>query len=372
MKIVNNITLYIKTINMNMFKNRSGNLGSVFVTFFAIIVMMITVGTGVGIQLGVINPTLLSDNDNSIFESIPNDSNVVTRVDVNGLLSDNTTNKIANESSDEFINNSTNLTKQLIVKPVENLNNSTSNVSIEPNDIGEVVVFSKFNVKSQLLGSSYKGAVVEIEDTTHNETAYLFYGKDNNYTKSEYKNVTKINIDGEYKSIAEVSSNLYIVGDESAVNNSIDTIVGDKDSINESNIPNLEGDTYINMYAHNMTTVTDTIKAGTLAGNAIPNNVSASYTTDDEDNIYINLKMESDNESSISNVSDQIDIGSDINGVSEETINLTQGNMNVTYETTPEEFEDTIGSISSLYGTNISGPYEGLKEFENNIEENTP
>jgi hypothetical protein len=117
-----------------------------------------------------------------------------------------------------------------------------------------------------------------------------------------------------------------------------------------------------------MKTLTDTIQAGSLAGSVIPNNASASYTTDDEDNIYINLKTESDNDASISNMSEQIDIGSDINGVSEETVNLTQGNMNVTYKTTPEEFENTIGSINSLYGTNISGPYEGLKEFEDNIE----
>lgn len=354
---------------MDIYDNQFGNVNSVFVTFFVVLIIVMTVGTGVGIQLGVINPSLLSDNDNSIFESIPQESNGVTRVDVNGLLNDNTTNEIANKSSDKFINNSTNLTKQIIVNPIEDLNNSTSEVEIEPNDVGEVVVFSKFNVKSQFLGGSYKGGVIELEDTTHNETAYLFYGDKRNYTESEYKNVSKLNVENKKKSIAEVQNNLYIVGDEVAVNRSIDTIVGDRKSINESNIPNLEGDTYINMYVHNMTTLTDTIQAGTLTGTAIPNNVSASYTTDDNDNIYINLKMESKNESSILNMSDQIDIGGDIEGVSEETINLTQGNMNVTYETTPDEFEDTIGSINSLYGTNISGPYEGLKEFENNIEQ---
>lgn len=349
---------------MKIIENKYGQINSILITFITLIFIISIISTGAAVQLGIINPQLLSDNDNSIFESIPQESNSVVRVDVNGLLNDNTTKQLINNTSDEFLNNSTNPTKEIIKKPIDTLNNSTNNVTVDEEDVGEVVKFSKLDFTSKILGHSYTGAVIQIDNINHTQMAYLIYGDNKNYTKSEYKNVSKLNYEEKHKSIAKLDEELYIVGDEDAVNKSIDTVRGDIESINSSDIPNIEGDTYINMYIQDME-ITNTISGGT-----IPENASVSYTTDNDNNIFINIKLSYGNNSSeISNVSDEINIGGDVEGVEQTSVDLYSKNMNVTYKTTPSDFENTYNNIVKQYEiTGLSGLNNGLKQFESNIE----
>lgn len=349
---------------MKIIENKYGQINSILVTFVSLILIISIISTGTAVQLGIINPQLLSEDDNSIFESIPQESNSVVRVDVNGLLNDNTTEQLINNTSDEFLDNNTDQANEIIKKPIDTLNYSTNNVTVDKEDVGEIVKFSKLDFTSKILGHSYTGSVIQIDNINQTQMAYLVYGDDKNYTNSEYKNVSKLNYREEYKSVAKLNEGLYIVGDEDAVNKSIDTVRGDVESINNSDIPSINGDTYINMY------IQDIGLANTISAGTIPENASVSYTTDDKNNIFINVKLSYKNESSeISNVSDEINIGSNVEGVEQTSVDLYRRNMNVTYKTTPDDFEKTYNNIVDKYEiTGLSGLNSGLEDFESNIE----
>lgn len=351
--------------------NKTGSLKGTLLVFVITAICVFTIGSVVGTQTGLVSVSDLLDNedDTSLFNSIPDDSNIVMRIDADGLSSDKTTRMIANNTSDGLLYENGSISEQLIKKPIDSINKTNFNVNVDDDDLNEIIMFSNFGIGKTIIGSNYRGAVININNISGDELGRLAYGEESEYRTEQYKGFEIQRYNKSDKSVAKLDNNLYVIGDSIAINKSIDTIRGDEKVINNTRIPDIEGDTYVSINAQNLTTVFGKINAGRLAGMRIPNNVSMSYTTDDNNNVTINIDADSvENENSEINLNDKLKFGSNVTGVEETSVNLSSTSIDATYTTKPEDFEETYNNITSLYGdSSVNGPFTALKEFENNV-----
>lgn len=350
--------------------NKTGSIKGIIIVFIITISTIMMLGTAVGTQSGLIQPSeLLQENDDaSLFNSVPNDANIVMRMDAEGLAKDNTTEMIAENTSDEILYENKSITKQLVKKPVESVNQTNFNVDIEEDDIDEIIMFSNFGIGKSIVGSTYSGTVINIQNITAEEIAEVIHGPSIEYNKTEYSNFEVIRINSKSKSVAKLNDQLYVFGDSIAVNKSIDTIRGDTEPINDSRIPDVEGQTYLSVNAQNLTTVFGEINTGKLTGHKIPNNITMSYSTDNDNNITIDIEAD-DGTENISKIGDKLEFGSNITGVEETSVNFSTSGIDATYKTNPENFEKTYKNITSLYGTDVDSPYSALEDFEKSLNE---
>lgn len=330
---------------------KSTNIGSprkVIVVFFIMAIVIASTVTFASAQIGLIDVSDIfgeDTDDASSLDAIPKESNFVARFDVDGLANDDTTNRIINSTSEEFLQNESADVEQIIKKSLLHVG-STHNVSdydLGANDVNEVIVFGKVGLEG-IGGDKYRGAVIDA-DITGDELTQIAYNT-TNYNSSTYNNAELRNVSsGGY--IATINEGIYVIGTEQSVKDSIDTILGSKESMNKDIIPEVSGDTYVHMVAYDMTTAFNTIDISNVTQAPVPNNASLTYTTDRDNNITVTMTFDS------GGLSENVDI---LNNYSRmlvaENISTTSDvdtdETTIIIETTPQSFEDTINTITGI------------------------
>lgn len=333
---------------MSEYKN-IGSVRNVLLTFIVTTLVISTVFIGASAQLGLLSSDdFFGDEEASAVGSVPEKANLVARVDIDGLMNDETTQQIAEKSSESFVDSEKSF-KDVIQKTslgtVEN-RNSDENTEITVGDVGEMIVFGEVGIQGSLVGKNdYRATIIEI-DANPEQVNKLFYNSESNFTY-EYQNQRVLeNEDG--GQVAVVGDNLYIVGEETAVQDSIDVALGKKPSIDEDTIPDVEGDTYVNMLLYRGNDLFGEFGSGELENVPIPNNISLTYSSTDQGTIIVNILAKFNSETSL-NVSSITESGlSDYKNV---RLDSTSNTEEIEIEVAPENVERLDRELNNVFGS---------------------
>lgn len=338
-------------------QEESGDIRKVILTFIITALIVTTLVSGASAQLGLLSaPDILGgEEDISAIQSVPEGSNFVARVDVNGLLQDETTDQIINSSSEDFIDSETPVKDVLdkstfdAIKSNQTGDNATS-VDVNAEDLGEVVVFGKIGFQGVTAGQSgYRAAIVEI-DAEPEEVMRIFYGVESqNRSTQQGQTILEGPRD---QQVAVVDDGLYIVGKGQAVQDSIDTALGEKESIDDGIVPEIDGDTHVHVILYEIGEFFGTFNAGDIEGLPVPNNASMTYTTTQEQTAVINIATDTNSDQELTEVFE----GTDENLQQYENVNLTSdiltGEGDIRFEVDPDEMEQTTNVLQSVVSPN--------------------
>ena len=350
-------------------KGNVGSLKKVVVTFVITFVLIFTVGLGSAAQLGLINtPELLDDGDDeSIFQAVPNDANVVARFDISGLEKDNTSQKVLRNFSDDLDNSSEVQAENFVreaIKPANGANQTESSVSFDESDTGEVVLFSSIQPSSAISGESQTGTIIEIELS---ENQFMkFQHNTTDYSVEDYNDgkILKTN-ESNQSYVGVIGDNLYVVGSERTVRKTIDTASGDKPAIDRSKIPDVKGDTLIHVVGYNMTGFLDSVNV-TGEGTPIPDSMAMTYTTIGDETVVIELQVDSKNP--FKSINSAQDISNATANTSETLDVKIEGNTSTfRYEVNPENVDNVFSGIRGAYGIESSDAIFGRDIREDDI-----
>lgn len=344
-------------------KQRNGSIKTVAITFIVTTFIITTLVSGASAQLGLLSaPDVLGgDDDASVLQSIPEDSNFVARVDVAGLVEDETTDEIITSSSESFIDEENSVEDILKMSTLDATSTSDNqgqgegqgqgNSDIEPDDLEETVVFGKIGVDGMLVDSNnYRAAIVEA-DAPPGQVLQLFYDIGEPQEESELNGVETWGAPNNDR-LAVVEQGLYILGDKEAVEDAIDTAQGDKESIDDEFIPDIEGDTHAHMLLYDIGDFFGTFDAGNIEGLPVPSNAALTYTTTDENTAIIDIVTEAENDEELNDIMqgseeafqeyDEVDFNPQV---------LMEGGE-MRFEISPEELEETTGALTSIISPN--------------------
>lgn len=328
-----------------------GNIRRVILTFIITSIVVTTLVSGASAQLGLLSaPEFLGgEEDISAIQSVPNGSNYVARVDVQGLIQDDTTDDIINSSSEEFIDSETPIKDILQKSTLDAIPNNTTNntnvteVNLDPEDVGETLVFGKIGIKESLTDNKYRAAIVEI-DSEPEEVMKIFYGVESE-KESRIKGQKTLKGPNDEK-VTVIDDGLYIVGSEEAIRDSIDTALGEKEPVDDSFVPKIQGDTHLHIIMYGIGDFFGTFDAGELGD--VPDNASLTYTTTDRNTAIVSLATDMDSNSELNQMNyssqDRIDRYEDIN-IDREI--FTEGGE-VRFEVNPDDVEETNNELQSL------------------------
>lgn len=334
---------------MSEYKN-IGSVRNVLITFVITTLAISTVFLGASAQLGLLSASdvLGGSEDISAIGSVPEDANLVARVDVEGLIQDETTQKVAEESSDQFIDSDKSvqeIVRKSTLGTVEtNSSNQTVRTDIQVNDLGETIVFGEVGIQGSLVGQNdYRASIVEI-DAEPEEVNKLFYGSEADL-EYEYRDQRILENEG-VGQVAVVDEGLYIIGQEDAIQDSIDTALGEKESIDEEFIPEVQGDTYVHMLLYQGSDLFDEFDSDQLEGVPIPDNVSVTYTTTEKDTVLINIITETDSDQD-TNLLEPLE--NEMTDYEKIDVSSVSGKEEIEIEVAPEDVDRATSEMKSVF-----------------------
>lgn len=327
-----------------------GSVRNVLLTFIITTLAISTVFVGASAQIGLLSSTdFLGNEDISAAGAVPQKANLVARVDVEGLMNDETTQRIAQESSESFIESGkplSDVVQRSTLGTVQQGSSDLVDTDIQVSDIGEMIVFGEAGIKGSLVGKNNYGATIIQIDATPEEVNQLFYNSRSNFTYNYQNN--KVMENSNLGHVAVISENLYIVGQEDAVQDSIDVALNRKPSIDEDMIPNTSGDSYANMLLYRSNNLFEGFGSDQLQDIPIPKNISLTYSSTNDNTVRVDVTMRFSSETNFNMsryIKESLSDYEKINVESEPNV------KKISIEVAPENVENIDTEIKTIVGT---------------------
>lgn len=363
-----------------------------------IFVLVAIIGSyGVAAEIGVINDPIgvFGDNENTqenrtIYDAIPAQSNTVVLLDPIGFTEDPVTQDVGNyliteelgmnKTYEETIDETFEELNQNISEP---LDETEAEADIEVREFGKVVSFGNYN-ESELgvdtlqnpspaqLGSrvneQYAGAVIEL-DVSEDELDELFeLAKNQSVTENDNATLEKTsynghtiytvagNENGEYVSVSlgvlSIEEGLHTFGRTGIVKDSIDAYEGETERVSDDVIPPHGDNTYFSAGSSGLNSTIGEERNGLT--NATVKSFLASYSTDGQDEAHLRIevtfrslnnaiKYNQDVQDTLSAPSDDLSFTEDIN------VSLDNETVIISYNAKSNDIEDTINDTISAF-----------------------
>lgn len=365
-----------------------------------VFVLVAIIGSyGVAAEIGVIEDPIgvFGDNENSqenrtIYDAIPAQSNTVVLLDPVGFTEDPVTKDVGNyliteelgmnKTYEETINETFEELNQNISKP---LDETGAEADIEVREFGKLVAFGNYS-ESELgadtlqnpspeqleprLNEQYAGAVIEL-DVSEDELDELFEVaknqsnsavENNNATleKTTYNGHTIYTVagneNGEYVSVSlgvlSIEEGLHTFGRTDIVKDSIDAYEGEIERVSDDVIPPHDDNTYFSAGSSGLNSTIGGERDGLT--NATVNSFLASYSTDGQDEAHLRIevtfrslsnaiKYNQDVQDTLSAPSDDLSFTEDIN------VSLDNETVIISYRAKSNDIEDSINDTISTF-----------------------
>lgn len=174
------------------------------------------------------------DNKPEVEESIPDESDYVIRYDVEKMSNDLTTDDIISVTSGDFAPSAGTDSESVLNKIFQNIPNSSSqstDIGINRFKVGKATLFGR--------GDNYRAVIVEVESSITEVSKFVYGDRKSESYRYKQRKVNDLNGGG---FVGRAKQDYFVVGNESAVKDSLSIIEDGEGSISSPKIPKLDGE----------------------------------------------------------------------------------------------------------------------------------